>query len=86
MDTEQRLILSRVNNWTDTFRDLDKNGNYTVEEIDNGMGGYVLSAIEGDADTGYKLINVHVPESIDISGEKQWDTCVCVTMILRGTK
>lgn len=69
-DTGKTLVLSEGNNWMGSFIDLDefKDGEkiiYTVKELS--VDGYE-TAISGDAETGFTIINTYTP---DISGSSQ---------------
>ena len=48
----------------------------------------ILSAHYNHAESALRVVNNKHDKRLQLyrSGEKQWDTCVCVTMILRGTK
>lgn len=74
-DTDESRVLSDANNWTDTFTALDayRDGtkiDYTIEE--DPVGGYT-PAVDGDAEQGFRLTNLHVPELIDIPVTKVWN-------------
>lgn len=67
--------LSAENNWSYDFEKLPVKADgetisYTVEEVS--VEGYV-STIEGNAISGYKLVNAHTPEKVDVRGVKIWD-------------
>lgn len=73
-DTNKRLTLSGDNNWTDSFDGLRRYHNgaeisYTVEE--ESVTGYTSSITS--AEGGYIITNTHIPETIDITGQKTWD-------------
>ena len=73
-ETEQTLVLSNGNNWTDSFTDLDKYAEgveivYTVREAE--VEGYE-TVITGDQYTGFTVTNSHTPETVAVSGEKTW--------------
>lgn len=62
-DTGKELILTKNNNWTGTFAELDEynNGkkvNYTIEEIK--VDGYI-SSISGNMSKGFVITNIHEP-------------------------
>ena len=68
-------VLSEENNWTYTFKDLDKkaNGtdiNYTVAEVN--VSGYE-STVSGDMTNGFKITNKHTPEITSVKVNKIWD-------------
>lgn len=70
-----RETLSEANNWTYTFKDLDKkakgeNIDYTIEEIN--VSGYT-SAISGNIENGYKITNTHQVEKKNIKVSKAWN-------------
>ena len=74
-DTKKNLVLNSGNNWTASFRELDKykDGNeivYTIEEVR--IEGYETS-VTGNATTGFTITNSHTPEITNISGSKTWD-------------
>ena len=76
-DTGKILVLSKKNNWTGTFNDLDEysEGNlivYTVQEVMVGQG-YSEPSITGTATTGFTVTNSRTPETITVSGEKTWN-------------
>ncbi len=69
------VTLDKGNNWTASFTDLDvytdgKENVYGVQEVD--VDGYT-AVVDGDAETGYVITNTHTPETVDISGVKDWD-------------
>jgi len=68
-------ILNEGNNWQHTFTELPVNANgkaivYTVEEVE--IEGYTAT-YTGDAETGYTVTNTHTPETITLTGSKEWD-------------
>ena len=70
-----RETLSEANNWTYTFKDLDKKAkgediDYTIEEIN--VSGYT-SAISGNIENGYKITNTHQVEKKNIKVSKAWN-------------
>lgn len=74
-ETNKTVELSAENNWTGNFTDLDEYQNgqkvtYTVEEVDTT--GYV-SAVSGDAETGFVITNTHEVEKKSIEVNKIWN-------------
>jgi len=84
-ESGETITLSEANGWTGKFEDLDpanKNGDpisYTVEEIktdvigDRDTAGKYKSEISGDAEHGFVITNTHTPETVNLSGSKNWD-------------
>lgn len=74
-ETDKMLTLNEANNWAGRFTDLDEYHTgqkilYTVKEIT--VDGYETE-ISGDAETGFTVTNIHVPETINVFGSKTWD-------------
>ncbi|WP_207719513.1 Cna B-type domain-containing protein, partial [Peptostreptococcus canis] len=70
------LILTKVNNWTGSFTDLDeykagKKIEYTVKE--EAVGNEYTSAITGTAQNGFTVTNTREPEKTVVEGSKTWD-------------
>ncbi|MDD7510779.1 MAG: Cna B-type domain-containing protein, partial [Peptostreptococcaceae bacterium] len=70
------LTLSKANNWTGSFTDLDeykagKKIKYTIKEESVGNG--YVSAITGSAAEGYKVTNTREPEKVEVEGSKTWN-------------
>ncbi|KAA9311929.1 Cna B-type domain-containing protein [Streptococcus anginosus] len=70
------LTLTKANNWTGTFTDLDeyKDGKkieYTIKEDSVGKG--YVSVITGSMKEGYKVTNTREPEKIKVEGKKTWN-------------
>ncbi|MGN1388144.1 MAG: Cna B-type domain-containing protein, partial [Bulleidia sp.] len=70
------VTLTSQMNWTYTWDNLaemseGKAITYTVGEV-SAPDGYT-STITGDAVAGYRIINIHEPETIEVSGTKTWD-------------
>ena len=70
------LTLTKDNNWTGSFTDLDeyKDGKkivYTVKEetVGNGYNSNVI----GSAEDGFKVINTRQTEKVNVEGSKTWD-------------
>ena len=70
------LALTKDNNWTDSFKNLDEyNGNkkvkYTIKEVkvENGY----TSVTTGSAENGFTVTNTREPEKTKVEGEKTWD-------------
>lgn len=66
VDTEIKLELTKENNWTGKFENLDKNYNgknikYTVREIEIGNG--YTSAVTGTQEEGYTITNTKNPNT-----------------------
>lgn len=62
-DTGKQIFLSKTNNWTDSFVNLDeyKNGveiEYTITEVE--VSGYKVE-ITGDKVNGFTVVNTHIP-------------------------
>ena len=75
-ETGKTCILEESNHWECVFGELDEKANgqtisYSVKE-DPVPDGYDTD-IEGNAVTGYVIINSHEPEKTRISGIKVWD-------------
>ncbi len=75
-DTDVTKQLNAGTNWAAVFSDLDEyeNGNkivYTVRELEVPEG--YQSAVRGDVNSGFTVINTHNPEKTSISGRKIWD-------------
>ena len=76
------VTLTKGNDWTATFTDLDKKANgkditYTVKETTT-FDGYTPSAIgndkaEGTAANDYTITNTHKPELTNITVKKEWE-------------
>ncbi len=74
--TGNSLTLNEVNGWSGSFDDLpkyDANGDeisYSLREhpVENYTGD-----IEGDAETGFTIINSYTPPTIEVCAEKRWD-------------
>ena len=83
-ETSRVLVLHEGNNWTGSFKDLDKKREgqeirYTVEENHSavvtgtdGPGTYAVS-VSGDAKKGFTITNIHTPERIPVEGSKTWE-------------
>ncbi|MGY3755956.1 Cna B-type domain-containing protein [Helcococcus kunzii] len=74
-ETDQKLVLTKENNWSGQFTGLDeyKDGKkivYTIRE--EKVKGYT-SEITGNQDQGFTVTNIHTPEKIEIKGQKIWD-------------
>ena len=74
--TGNNLILSKANNWTGVFKELEdyKDGRkvvYNIEVLPVG-GGYITD-ITGGAKEGFVVINTRIPAMVDVSGSKIWD-------------
>ncbi len=70
------LILTKVNNWTGSFTDLDeykagKKIEYTVKE--EAVGNEYTSAITGTAQNGFTVTNTRELEKTVVEGSKTWD-------------
>ena len=70
------LTLTKDNNWTDSFKNLDeyKGKNkikYTIKEVkvENGY----TSVTTGSAKDGFTVTNTRTPEKTKVEGEKTWD-------------
>ena len=68
--------LSKANNWTYTFTNLDKKANgvdieYTV--VENSVKTGYISSITGDKETGFVITNTHEVEKTSVSVEKVWN-------------
>ena len=70
------LTLTKDNNWTDSFKNLDEyNGNkkvkYTIKEVkvENGY----TSVTTGSAENGFTVTNTREPGKTDVEGKKTWD-------------
>ena len=73
--TETTLVLSKENNWSGSFTELDKYKEgkevvYTIKELS--VDKYTLE-IAQLTDGGYNITNTHTPETTSISGTKHWD-------------
>ena len=73
--TNKILILSDLDDWTDSFTDLDakvdgKDVAYTVQEED--VDGYT-SSVSGDATKGFTVTSRYQPETTSVSVRKVWD-------------
>ena len=76
VDTGKTLTIYGRGNWEGTFTELPeyKDGQpivYTVEEITK-VEGY-SSVVGGDEDSGFIITNSYTPETISLSGVKNWD-------------
>ena len=79
-----KVTLNEENKWTYTWEELNqkkagKDITYTVEETKtdvitgtNAAGTYAVD-VTGDATTGYKVTNIHTPETVEASVKKAWD-------------
>ena len=79
-----KVTLNEENKWTYTWEELNqkkagKDITYTVEETKtdvitgtNAAGTYAVD-VTGDAKTGYKVTNIHTPETVEASVKKVWD-------------
>ncbi len=75
-ETGKTLTLTKADNWTGTFTDLDeykagKKIEYTIKE--EAVGNGYVSVITGSAAEGYKVTNTREPEKIVIEGSKTWN-------------
>ncbi|MFM1554387.1 Cna B-type domain-containing protein, partial [Helcococcus ovis] len=75
-ETGKTLTLTKADNWTGTFTDLDeykvgKKIKYTIKEEPVGNG--YVSAITGSAEDGYKVTNTRESEKINVEGKKTWN-------------
>ena len=73
--TETTLVLSKENNWSGSFTELDKYKEgkevvYTIKELSVDK---YTSEIAQLTDGGYSITNTHTPETTSISGTKHWD-------------
>ena len=73
--TETTLVLSKENNWSGSFTELDKYKEgkevvYTIKELSVDK---YTSEIAQLTDGGYNITNTHTPETTSISGTKHWD-------------
>ena len=73
--TDQVVKLNAENNWQHEFENLEEYADdakiaYSVSEAE--VDGYVTT-YEGDAVTGYMIVNAHTPEKVDVRGVKVWD-------------
>ena len=74
--TDKTLQLTKENNWTGSFTDLDefKSGKkieYSIKEesVENGY----VSQVTGEAKKGYVVTNSRTPEKTSVKGSKTWD-------------
>ena len=74
--TDKTLQLTKENNWTGSFTDLDefKSGKkieYSIKEesVENGY----VSQVTGDAKKGFVVTNSRTPEKTSVKGSKTWD-------------
>jgi serine-aspartate repeat-containing protein C/D/E len=70
------VVLSKTNNWSYTWRDLEKyvdyeRVNYTVKET-NVPDGYT-SSVYGNDITGFTITNTHTPQTTSVSANKVWE-------------
>ncbi len=75
-DTGKNITLATSNDWIGTFdvelyHDHGEKIEYTVMELELPEG-YDVS-LTGNADTGFVIVNTHIPETIDIKTNKVWD-------------
>ncbi len=75
-ETGKTLTLTKANNWTGSFTDLDeykggKKIEYTVKEEPVGNG--YTSVITGSVEDGYKVTNTREPEKVKVEGKKTWN-------------
>ena len=75
-ETDKTLTLTKTNNWTGSFQDLDeyKDGKkivYTIKEEPVGNG--YITEIIGDAQKGFKVINTRQTEKVSVEGAKTWE-------------
>ncbi|MDY5730885.1 MAG: Cna B-type domain-containing protein [Eubacteriales bacterium] len=75
-ETGKTLTLTKADNWTGSFTDLDeyeagKKIEYTIKE--EAVGNGYTSVITGSAAEGYKVTNTREPEKIVIEGSKTWN-------------
>ena len=73
--TDQVVKLNVENNWRHEFESLDEYADgvkieYSVSE--DAVTGYTTT-IEGEAATGYTIVNAHSPENIAVRGVKVWN-------------
>ena len=76
-------VFNEASNWSYLFSNLDRNKNgkpieYTVEELHtafitgtDGPGTYA-DVVTGTAETGFTITNIHTPETVTVSGSKEW--------------
>ena len=92
------VTLSDENNWTYTFTNLPLKNNgtaitYSVKET-TGITGYSI-ATYGSVEEGFTITNTHVPTTVDISVQKNWEdannqdgiraTSITVNLLANGT-
>ncbi|MFM1564819.1 Cna B-type domain-containing protein, partial [Helcococcus ovis] len=75
-ETGKTLTLTKADNWTGSFTDLDeykagKKIEYTIKEESVGNG--YVSVITGSAEDGYKVTNTREPEKVKVEGKKTWN-------------
>ena len=73
--SEASMELNEENGWTGVFENLPKytlDGKTITWKISELNAGDYTSVITGDAETGFIITNVHIPETVEISGEKIW--------------
>ncbi|MGX7073803.1 Cna B-type domain-containing protein, partial [Falseniella ignava] len=75
-ETGKTLTLTKANNWTGSFTDLDeyKDGKkivYTIKEEPVGNG--YVSVVTGSAQDGFTVTNTRTPEKTTVEGAKTWD-------------
>ena len=74
--TDKTLQLTKENNWTGSFTNLDeykagKKIEYSIKEesVENGY----VSQVTGDAKKGFVVTNSRTPEKTSVKGSKTWD-------------
>ena len=97
--TGKKLVLTKANNWTGSFTDLDeykagKKIQYSIEEEDvgNGYSGFIAQT----SNTEFNVINKREPEKTFVEGTKTWNdkdnqdgkrpTEITINLLKNGTK
>ena len=75
-ETGKTLTLTKTNNWTGSFADLDEYNNgkkieYTVKE--ETIGSSYVSVVTGSMKDGYTVTNTREVEKIKVEGSKTWN-------------
>jgi len=99
VETDKTVTLTKDNNWTGSFTDLDeyKNGKkivYTVKEENVGNG--YTSVVTKTGENNFTVTNTREPEKTFVEGSKTWDdkdnqdgkrpTEITINLLKNGTK
>ena len=99
VETGKKLVLTKANNWTGSFTDLDeyKDGKkivYTIKEETVGNG--YISVVTKTGENTFTVTNTREPEKTFVEGTKTWNdkdnqdgkrpTEITINLLKNGTK